>query len=237
MTTKDTGQVYVFEKLEKSCLEHRVFSSARWVKNELKRIREQREELVKEHEFLTSVLKDCRDKWSNILDFGGSLGAASYALNTEFSEKEFTYTVLETSEICEAGKIIHDASNVLFLDSLDKIENKIDVVYLRTSLQYTLCWKKTLLSLCNLSPRMLVFDHLSSGEVSTTQIAQNYYGLKIPYWVISSDELTSALSGMGYKCNDIEKCQDFSIDMFDPGVPEKSRIRHSIRLIATRKNI
>jgi len=232
---KDVEQFYIFENLEKTSLDHSAFSSSRWVKNESRRIRERREEVIKEHSFLISALKDHRDNWSSVLDFGGSLGTASYALDAEFNDREFTYTVLETAEVCEEGKIIHDEKRVAFLDSLDKIKNKIDVVYLRTSLQYASSWKNTILSLCDLSPSLLVFDHLSAGKVSTTRLVQNYYGSKIPYWLISADELINVLCEAGYECSDIKKCQDFSSDMFDPSIPKERRINCTVRFTALRR--
>lgn len=235
MTSKDEERFYVFENLDKDSLDYGAFNSSRWVKNESKRIRDRQEEVIKEHSFLVSVLKDYRGDWNSILDFGGSLGTALYALDSEFSTREFSYSVLETPEVCEKGRKIHVKKSAEFLDSLDKIKNKIDIIYLRTSLQYVKDWKRTLLALCDLAPSLMVFDHLTAGKVSTNRLVQNYYGSKIPYWIISADELINVLSGAGYECRNIEKSQCFSSDMFDPAVPEDNRVRSSIRFTAVRK--
>jgi len=232
---KDVEKFYVFEALKNSSLDHNAFNSARWIKNEAKRIRDHRDEVISQHRFLVSSLKDDRYSFSSILDFGGSLGTASYALDEAFKDRKFNYTVLETTEVCKEGKGIHSENSAVFVDSIDKIKNKIDVVYLRTSLQYAPSWKNTILSLCELSPSILIFDHLSAGKVTTTRLVQNYYGSKIPYWVISSDEMIDILSDAGYECSDIKKCQDFSREMFDPDIPEESRIDYTVRFTAVRK--
>lgn len=223
----------IFESQKEEILESAAFNSSRWIENEKNRIIKSSKSLFSHHEFLRKVVIE--GPYTNIVDFGGSLGSA-YIVLKDSTERSFTYTVVETKEVCEAGRRFIDDKNITFVESVEDVTaGHCEVVYIRTALQYAKDWQTTFKSLCSLRPKIIVLEHLTAGKIKTFQGVQNYYDHKVPYWFIGIDDLESLARKCGYETHLLEPCDRFNDEMYDKTIPQKDRIHQTVRVVMKEK--
>ncbi len=132
-----------------------------------------------------------------VVDFGGSLGFSYLPLKAHLPHW-IDYHIVEMPEICQvAESVFGDRYGLTFHTDIPKLD-KVDIVYLRTSLQYTEYWKHTLCLLSNLRPKHFLFCHLSAGDIPTYASTQLYYDRRVPYWFINIGELDKLMENLDY---------------------------------------
>lgn len=220
----------VFEALKEYPLEYESFNSRRWIENEKIRVLESAESLFYNHRFLKKMVVE--NDHTKILDFGGSLATSLPILKEVFKDTKFTYTVVETKEICQAGIEMTLDNRVFFVEEILSVPKEdVEVVYIRTALQYAKDWKKTLEALYSLQPSLVILEHLTAGKINTFQGVQNYYGRKVPYWFLGVDDLSKHASQWGYEITMQESCEDLADSMYDESIKKENRVHQTVRIV------
>lgn len=75
---------------------------------------------------------------------------------------------------------------------------KVDIVYIRSSLQYIDDWKKLLHTLTSYKPKFFLFVDLFAGNIPSYVTVQNYYGGKIPCRLLNSKEVVGVMKNLGF---------------------------------------
>lgn len=220
--------MYIFEALGQTDLGFSTFNTVKWVDKELAK---DPAKTIKDHRFLIQALNQMDN--IHVLDFGGSLGFGYRALIMACPEKNIKYSVVETPLVCDAARQCYDSPNIAFEDNLTSTNN-VDIVYIRTSLQYAAEWKETLNALVSLEPSIFVFAHISAGPIRTFQAIQNYYGRKVPYWWISLTELKQVMKEYGYACTLEEDDQLIDDSAFCSSIDDQDRLTTTKNLVFRR---
>jgi len=176
------------------------FSSSTWLDNEENRFNNyNKEQAASEHSDLLKFLNDEDFRDASIIDFGGSLGFGYLAIMNGVEFENVEYTVVDTSEVCEAGRQLFATNRrVRFVDEID--DRSYNIAYIRTALQYADDWRKTIDDLVKTGSDFFIFSYLFAGKFESFKATQMYYGDKIPYWFIGIDELKDLMKAYGYDC-------------------------------------
>lgn len=189
--------MFVWEGIYKSYADlpvYKEFDSELWVirqREKLEDVSKNTDKYLIENKLLMSVLQDN----ASVLDYGGSLGLTYKALKPLF---KLNYNIVETKTICDVGKNIFK-NEIQFFEKIPTNINSLDVLYIRTALQYAQNWKNDIINLLKLCPQKIVLAHLSSGNIPTYLTLQKWYGTEIPYWFINEIELTDLIESYGYR--------------------------------------
>ena len=176
-----------------------------WVKKQINRLKniDQELDVLKHRNYLLIDRVNQYDKNSiSILDYGGGIGLTYFSLLAS-TDKTIDYNVVELPSICKSGKELA----INFYEDIPEI--KVDIVYIRTALQYSQDWKKTLSDLIKCNPKYIVLAHLSAGNIPTYLTLQMWGDYLIPYWFINKEELDDCILGMNYK--KISDCMSYDM--------------------------
>jgi len=105
-----------------------------------------------------------------ILDFGGACGAHYFETKRFFGHNiEFKWIVVETPEMVNSAKN-HGLENeeLFFVDSLEKINNSIDLVHSSGTLQYIPDWLDYQKKLVGLNAKYMLFNRMMFNENNRT---------------------------------------------------------------------
>jgi len=105
-----------------------------------------------------------------ILDFGGACGAHYFETKRFFGLNiKFNWIVVETPEMVNSAKI-HGLENeeLFFVDSIEKINNSVDLVHSSGALQYVPDWNDYLRSLVELNAKYMLFNRMMFNENNRT---------------------------------------------------------------------
>lgn len=136
-----------------------------------------------------------------VLDFGGGMGISYVDVRAAVAQAiEVDYLIVETARVCEVGRQFYrPMDRVKFIDSLPETVDPIDVVYVRSALQYIEDYAAILRRLLRYRPRRVLFVELSAGDIPTYATAQlNVPGSVIPYWFHNIDEILAIAGEEGY---------------------------------------
>jgi putative methyltransferase (TIGR04325 family) len=166
-----------------------------WVDKQLNRIKNLDKELhlIKSRNSFFIDLLNQYNKPPNVLDFGGSLGTTFFSVSNLVNK----YYIVETEKIVNAGNNL-EIDNLTFFNSINHVP-LVDVVHIRTSLQYSHNWRKTLEELLTRKPSQVILSHLSAGDIDTFLTIQNWGDMKIPYWFINLNEIKTFFLERGFK--------------------------------------
>lgn len=168
------------------------YNNTKWAQKQLNRIKNYKEELdllKNRNSLLINYVNSLDKKDVTIVDFGGGLGLSYIAL-MESLDLKLNYYVIEVPKICEAGNgYFKNNDSIKFNTEIPKNITNVDIVYIRTSLQYTKDWKECLSTLSNLNPKYFILSHVSAGDVPTYLTLQLWADQEIPYWFLNKDEL------------------------------------------------
>ena len=105
---------------------------------------------------LIDSLEDIGIVNKTIVDMGGSLGSLYLNYKSFFSNNSANYIVVEQNEVCEKGRIIASQFNlpIEFVDSINKIQNNIDIVICSSFLQYIEEWRSYVDSIISCKPNL-----------------------------------------------------------------------------------
>jgi len=170
------------------------FDNQEWVEKQINRLNNIKEELetIKSR---NTLLIDCVNQHDNnsisILDYGGGIGLTYFSLVAS-TDKMINYNIVELPSICNSGKDLP----INFYEAIPEIE--VDIVYIRTALQYSQDWRKTLSDLMKCNPKYIVLSHLSAGNIPTYLTLQMWGDYLIPYWFLNKKELDDHILEMNY---------------------------------------
>ena len=184
--------------------------------------------------FLASMVKNDQGHLS-ILDFGGGMGIEYIHLTRSLpKDRALRYFVVEGQRVCEAGsKLFAGDSHIQFCASLPKDLPQVDIIYIRSALQYIEDYGGLLSQLVEYQPKYFLFVDLVAGRNPTYATAQkNVRGTIIPYWFINVKEILALMSGLGYKLI-FQGMQDRELDQNN--FPKDYRLGHACNLLFARQ--
>ena len=137
----------------------------------------------------SNLVKESNNK---VLEYGGSTAACWSVFSNNY---ELDYHIVETEECCKQGKRMFP--EVSFYTDVPKLD-KVDIFYVRSSLQYAEDWKSLLEQVIdNNNPTKIILQNTTTSE-DTFYTVQYYYKNVLPYCYIGKEELTSFLEAKGY---------------------------------------
>jgi putative methyltransferase (TIGR04325 family) len=184
--------------------------------------------------FLASLVSSKQDRLT-ILDFGGGMGAEYvYLIRSLPQGLPLQYYVVEGRKVCEAGTELFSGDNrIRFCVSLPKDLPHVDIVYLRSALQYIEDYRGLLRQLAGLRPQFILFVDLVAGENPTYATAQrNVPGSVIPYWFFHGREICTLMAGLEYELI-FQGLQERHYDQSN--FPETHRLGHARNLLFARQ--
>lgn len=136
---------------------------------------------------------------TRILDFGGATGFSYIATTFGAMRSIKRYVVVEHPKVCEIGRSFF--KNDPKIEFLDQIPNeKFDLVFMGSSLQYVENYKKLLSSLADLSPKYIFITKIPAGENNTFVSTQvNLPRMQFTSWIFNAKELVDYMFTLNYK--------------------------------------
>ena len=183
-------------------------------------------EIIGHNRLLIKELKNnFYKKKPSILDYGGGVGISYMVIKDDFL---VDYTVVEVEKICEAGQSIWK-NEVKFYSTTNFEMDNLDILYIKTSLQYAQNWKSTLENLLSFSPKTIILTDTACGNIPTFLTTQKWKGNDVLYWFISDKELIELVKNFGYKLVLNEPCT--SINSQFTNIPDDHILKESLNLI------
>ena len=184
--------------------------------------------LEKRNSFLIDTIRSYPKEEISVLDFAGGIGLSYYAL-LKNTNKSIDYHIVEVPIICDRGNVLYQ--NDPFVSFSDKVPEElktVDVVHIRTSIQYVQDWKACIKELLSLDPKVFLLAHLSAGDIPSYLTLQLWGEYEIPYWFLNIDEVKDVFFSSGYECFFEEVSTEMKEDAIGwethMNLPEKYRI-------------
>src|SRR3989344_4573704 len=137
-----------------------------WVTNSVKKLTTPSNKDLSINNTLALLVGTMNNKQKiKILDFGGGLGLDYLRLNGGLHQKtKLEYHIVETSILCKEGQKRFKKMNkeLFFHENFPKIKN-VDIVHIKSSLQYMEDWEGTLKALAHYKPKYFLFQDLTAG--------------------------------------------------------------------------
>lgn len=190
---------------------------------------------IKENKNLIELVYKLNDK-IKIVDFGGSLGFSFLALKNvpETRKKNIEYHIIETNGICNIGQDLFK-NKITFHNSIDKTKN-VDILYIKTSLQYAENWYDTLDKfIAFLKPQYFLFENLSAGKIETFTTLQRWQNHLVPYKFINIDEIKSLLNACDYCLKKEEDCIPIDDKFYSDDIEPNCRLSCTKTLLFARE--
>lgn len=141
----------------------------------------------------------------NILDIGGGFAVSYIELLKRCTLQNYFYTVCEIDVFCQhyqAHSFLKE-KNICFINSLEKIVKRYDLVLFGSSLQYFSNYSETLADIIQRAqfPEYILMTHTPVTSYPTFATAQvNMDNKKIPNWIFNIDSLGHVFLKNGYSC-------------------------------------
>lgn len=170
------------------------------------------------HNTLIQTLQKLSIYDKTIVDFGGSLGSNYINYLNFFSKNVKKYLVVEQKNICDLGNKISESNNfsLEFLESIEEIDEKIDIIICSSSLQYIEKWKEVVQKIIDKSPEHILIDRhpLTNKETKIfVQLNTGYYDKPVTYPIHIINEEEFLIAFKNYQC--VKKWNsDFDPDYF-----------------------
>ena len=179
-----------------------------------------------------------------IIDFGGGLGFSYLSFIQSCRQAtNCEYHIIESKEICKAGKELFSAHPNLFFypDIQDLAFEKADIIYMNSVLQYIADWKSLLAYLLGLKPKVFLMDDVPAGDIPTFATTQNYYESKLPYWFFNVSEIITFFESYDYTLEYksrflgtiLGKIQEIPMNNF----PSQYQLDHTCTLLFNRRSL
>jgi putative methyltransferase (TIGR04325 family) len=177
------------------------YDNKEWISKQIDRVNNFDKEVdmsIKRNKVLIDLVKNIKKEKIVIVDIGGGFGLTYIPLKKETS-KSLDYKIIEGKHVSNAANIFFEDNNELsFFSKIEKIKN-VDIVYIRSSLQYVENWEKTVNQIINLKPEYVVFSHLAAGDINESFLTVQLWGnQEIPYWVIKEKDLKNIFLNNDY---------------------------------------
>jgi putative methyltransferase (TIGR04325 family) len=141
----------------------------------------------------------------SILDFGGGLGKPYRTLKQTFSLK---YSIIGLPRMCEAGnEMFKQDNNISFYKDFPDSQD-VDIVYIRSAIQYSEKWDDTIVRLLMYKPLFFILEFVPvSDSNKTCKLKQQ----GMDYWSINYSALKSLFMNI-YKNIYVMNNKDVMID-------------------------
>ena len=136
----------------------------------------------------------------SILDFGGGMGLDYINVNTSLPHHwDISYYLVESPRVCETGAALWTGDErVHFHSTLPQIL-QVDIVYIRSSLQYVEDYPGLLRQLAGYRPRYFLLVDIPAGDIPTYATGQhNVKGSIYPCWFFNVKEIIELMAQLGY---------------------------------------
>lgn len=136
-----------------------------------------------------------------ILDFGGGMGVDYIYVTSCLAEcRSINYHIIESKRVCQAAvSLFGDDNRIRFHTSLPDDLSELDIVYIRSALQYVEDYRGLINKFADYKPVYFLYVDLSTGDIPTYASAQhNVRGSIIPYWFINVGEIIDLMAARGY---------------------------------------
>jgi putative methyltransferase (TIGR04325 family) len=171
----------------------------------------------------------------HVLDFGGGMGISFLHLRRAVSSAiRVRYTVIETEPVCAAARGLYAMDDrIAFVSELPASLEPVDIVYVRSALQYVEDYATLLRRLVSYGPRHVLLAALAAGDIPTFASAQiNLEGSVIPYWFHGVDGIAAILAEEGYGLV-VRTPSDYSF-RHRMDVPRSHRLDRGVNLVFRR---
>lgn len=136
-----------------------------------------------------------------VLDFGGGMAPSFFALLARAGEDaNVAFHVVDNEAVCgRARSVLRPDRRLTFLSELPGADERFDIVHAGSSLHYVEDWRGLLDRFRAYQPQAIIVADLPAGTLPRSIVtAQNYYGARIPGWLLRLDEFCAAAARDGY---------------------------------------
>tara|TARA_B100000315_G_C14552669_1_gene576647 strand:- start:470 stop:1318 length:849 start_codon:yes stop_codon:yes gene_type:complete len=194
-----------------------------------------------------------REKTTSVLDHWGGTGLVYHYLYPYLSfPQNVEWSVFDRPALLKLGEEFTKKRTRQQPDSPRKINfisdhqnlsrKKFDIVYVNSSVQYSVDYQKTLLDLMALQPKYFIFTRLMSGEGKTFLCSQKIFTKRTPCRFINSWEFSDFFVKNGYDLifkspnkDELYGPESF-YDRAFKDVPDEYQIPFSIHLVFGKRN-
>lgn len=222
-----------------------VWDSEIWIAKQLNRT----SEAIEKYKSGSLVSKDyplslivamelCKNDKLSVLDFGGGMGLQYLEVISKVPEaiEKLDYYIIDgKSSIENRPSELDHFQKLHFFDSLDAVEEKIDIIHIGSTLQYIEDWQGLLTELQEkYSPRLFVFSDLMAGDIPTFVSHQIFYEKRMPIIMFNLSNFIDTLVKIQYK---LLYQTLFQVKILESNelpnrqLPEKYRIKHTVNLV------
>jgi putative methyltransferase (TIGR04325 family) len=176
------------------------------------------------------------DRRAHVLDFGGGMGIG-YAHTRAALTRDIAvqYSIIENERVCAEGRTLfgHE-DDVTFFSQLPETQDDVDIVYMRSALQYVEDYTALLNGLLRYRPRYFLFVTLSAGDIPTFATAQrNLPGSVLAYWFHDVREIVRLMDEAGYALLMRTASED---RLQGVAVPKSHRLERACNLLFARRD-
>lgn len=169
-----------------------------------------------------------------VLDFGGGMGTSFVDVRLALARDiPLAYSIVEIDAVCQAARGLYNpADGVEFMTTVPDQLADLDVVHIRTALQYVDDYRGLLVQLLRLRPRYVLLAKLAAGEIPTFATAQlNLPGSVVPCWFHDVREIVAIAAAEGYSLRMRRPSNDVVRGL---AVPSTHRIGRAMDLLFAR---
>ena len=146
--------------------------------------------------YLILELINKKKRGLNIIDYGGSLGSMYFKFKDIINQKYLNiWNIIEQKSFVNIGNKKLKEKNLNFLETINFIKEKTDIVMINGTLQYLENPTKVLENIFKLKPEMIliqklpILDKQSTSEIYIQKRGENSY----PSWIFTSSFVKSFL--------------------------------------------
>jgi len=157
------------------------------------------------HKKICNILTNNYEEHIRVLDFGGRDGCHYEEFKGRLNNHHLEWNIVEIPSICKKHK---HKKHLSYYESIEEAP-QVDVVYSKSSLHYSLDYKKTLTQLASLKPHFMFFHVVPVGDHDTVLVQQTNkwaktyggYGAQqnMQFWFMNETEFTSHMQELGYE--------------------------------------
>lgn len=137
----------------------------------------------------------------NVLELGGGMGVGFISMRACLgNDIDLKYHIVETPACCKEGRELFEGENTIkFYSDFPNDLKAVDVVFVKSALQYFKDYKETIRRLISYNPKYVLFIKLAAGENHPyVSSQQNVPGAITPFGFLNVAEVISTMSTLGY---------------------------------------
>lgn len=137
----------------------------------------------------------------NVLELGGGMGVGFISIRACLgNDIDLNYHIVETPACCKGGRELFDGDDsIKFYSDFPNDLAEVDVVFVKSALQYFKDYKETIKRLISYNPKYVLFIKLAAGENRTyVSSQQNISGAITPFTFLNVAEVISIMSTLRY---------------------------------------